>query len=125
MRKVGVVTEWDGTGYGPNSRRHWGSRAIYWKHNPADYKKIPIRLDPSWAEYKGENWGSASREFRESREAWNKAKQGWEWLYDAIDLDKDGKVSTSEYQALQDYKQKDRSWTTTLRAKPLAELLQK
>ena len=50
---------------------------------------------------------------------------GWEWLYDAIDLDEDGKVSTNEYQALQDYKQKDKNWTTILRAKPLAELLQK
>jgi len=125
MRKAGVVTEWGGTGYGPESKRHWGAGSIYWKHNPADYKKVPIRLDPSWAKVKGGNWGSTSWDFLESREAWNKAKPGWKWLYDAIDLDKDGKVSASEYQALQDYKQKDKDWTTTLRAKPLAELLER
>ena len=55
----------------------------------------------------------------ESREAWNKAKKGWEWLYDAIDLDKDGRVSAEEYQALQDYKKKDKDWANTLKDKPL------
>ena len=48
MKKAGVIMEWDGTGYGPRSRRHWPAHAIYWTSHPEDYKKIPIRLDPSW-----------------------------------------------------------------------------
>jgi hypothetical protein len=63
-------------------------------------------------------------DFLSSREAWNAAKKSWEWLYDAIDLDKDGKVSKAEYKALQDYKQKDRNWAATLKSRSLAELLQ-
>jgi hypothetical protein len=123
MSKAGVVTEWDGTGYGPNSRRTWKPDAIHWKHNPEEYKKIPIRLDPSWTKSESGNQGSTTGKFLESREAWNKAKKGWEWLYDAIDLDKDGRVSEEEYQALQDYKKKDKDWANTLKARPLAMVL--
>jgi hypothetical protein len=119
MKKAGVITEWNGTGYGPRSKRHWSGNAVYWKINPDDYKKIPIRLDPSWA-----TETSDDEDFLASREAWNAVKRGWEWLYDAIDLNKDGKVSPAEYQALQDYKQKDKNWATTLKTKPLAEVLQ-
>lgn len=119
MKKAGVITEWDGTGYGPRSKRHWSGSAIYWKFNPDDYKKIPIRLDPSWATEKVED-----EDFLASRAAWNTAKKGWEWLYDAIDLNKDGVVSPAEYQALQEYKMKDKNWAATLKAKPLAEVLQ-
>ena len=119
MRKTGVITEWDGTGYGPRSKRHWSGSAIYWKINPDDYRKIPIRLDPSWTTEKSDD-----EDFLASRAAWNAAKPGWDWLYDAIDLNKDGEVSPAEYQALQDYKQKDRNWATTLKSKPLVEVLQ-
>jgi len=119
MRKTGVITEWDGTGYGPRSKRHWSGSAIYWKINPDDYRKIPIRLTPV-----GQRKNSTTRIFLASRAAWNAAKPGWEWLYDAIDLNKDGDVSPAEYQALQDYKQKDRNWATTLKSKPLVEVLQ-
>jgi hypothetical protein len=118
MKNTGVITEWDGTGYGPKSKRHWSPTAIYWKINPDDYRKIPIRLDPSWATEQPDE-----TDFLASRAAWNAAKPGWEWLYDAIDLNKDGQVSPAEYQALQDYKQKDKNWAATLKTKPLAEVL--
>jgi hypothetical protein len=41
-----------------------------------------------------------------------------------MDLNKDGKISKEEYQALQDYKKKDNNWATTLKTKSLAEVLQ-
>jgi len=47
MKEVGVITEWDGEGYGPKSKHHWPLNAIYWKMHPEDYK-IPLQLDPSW-----------------------------------------------------------------------------
>jgi hypothetical protein len=50
MKKAGVVTRWDGTGYGPDAPRHWDRDAIYWKSHPEEYQTIPIRLDPSWNE---------------------------------------------------------------------------
>ena len=59
-----------------------------------------------------------------SRQEWNDDKPGWESLFDAIDLNKDGRVSPAEYRALQDYKQKDKNWATTLKTRKLAEVLQ-
>lgn len=59
-----------------------------------------------------------------SRQEWDDAKPGWEWLFDAIDVNEDGRVSPAEYRALQDYKQKDKNWATTLKTKTLAEALQ-
>lgn len=119
MKQSGVITQWDGTGYGPQSRRHWQATSIYWKINPEDYRRIPIRLDPAWDKEPVDD-----EDFLASREAWNATKKGWEWLYDAIDLNKDGKVSPAEYQALQDYKKKDKDWATTLKTRPLAEVMQ-
>ena len=118
MRKAGVVTEWDGTGYGPDSKRHWGSGAIYWKHNAADYKKIPIRLDPSWENYDPTAGGSGQIRVRAFPfvEDWNREKPGYEWLFPFIDKNEDGKISLDEHQAFQQYKQKDKNWATTLKA---------
>ncbi len=48
MKSSGVKMEWNGKGYGPGSGKHWPADAIYWRLNPDDYKKIPIRLDPGW-----------------------------------------------------------------------------
>ena len=59
-----------------------------------------------------------------SVEDWNRKKPGYEWLFPFIDKNADGKISRDEHQAFQDYKQKDTNWATTLKAKPLAELLQ-
>ena len=127
MSKAGVVTEWDGTGYGPNAKKHWSSDAIYWKHNPEDYKKIPIRLDPSWENYDptANGSGRVHVEAFPSVEEWNRKKPGYEWLFPFIDKNADGKISLDEHQAFQDYKQKDANWATTLKAKPLAELLRR
>jgi hypothetical protein len=50
MKKAGIIMEWDGTRYGPTSPRHWPADAIHWKSHPEDYRRMPIRLDPSWNE---------------------------------------------------------------------------
>jgi len=54
MKEAGVVTEWNGTGYGPNSKSHWGrgKHTGWWIKHPEEYRKRPIRLDPSW----GDGW---------------------------------------------------------------------
>lgn len=46
MKRAGVITHWDGTGYGPNRK---GQPEVYWQTHPEDYRRIPIRLDPQWA----------------------------------------------------------------------------
>ena len=50
-----------------------------------------------------------------SREAWNQDKRGYEWLFDAIDRDRDGRVSGEEYRAFQAFKQQHPDWETRLR----------
>ena len=52
-----------------------------------------------------------------SREEWNKDKRGYEWLFPAIDKDKDGKISAAEYKEFQAFKQKHPDWQKLLRAK--------
>ena len=120
MSKAGVVTEWDGTGYGPNSRRTWRPDAIYWKHNPEDYKKIPIRLDPSWQNSESTGGGSGRTRVQafSSVEDWNQKKPGYDWLFPHIDKNADGKISLEEHQAFQDYKKANPAWQKTLRKKP-------
>lgn len=53
----------------------------------------------------------------DSREEWNADKRGYEWLFDAIDTDKDGKVSADEYRTFQAFKQKHADWQSQLKAK--------
>ena len=120
MSKAGVVTEWDGTGYGPNSRRTWKADSIYWKLNPDDYKKSPIRLDPSWENYDPTPGGSGRIRVQafSSVEDWNRKKPGHEWLFGHIDKNADGKISLEEHQAFQDYKKTNSAWQKTLREKP-------
>jgi len=119
MQKAGVRMEWNGTGYGPNSPRHWAANAIYWMSHPEDYKTIPIRLDPSWKDYDPvKDSGYSVRAFS-SVEEWNLAKPGHEWLFPHIDKNRDGKISLEEHQAFQEYKKKDKNWAKTLKAKPV------
>ncbi len=123
MSKTGVITEWDGTGYGPNSKGT-NPKDVYWNRNPEDYKKIPIRLDPSWENYDPTAAGSGRILVQafSSVEDWNRKKPGHQWLFPHIDKNADGKISLEEHQAFQNYKMKDKDWANTLKAKPFAEL---
>jgi hypothetical protein len=117
MHRAGVITDWDGVGYGPSSHRHWPATALHWLDHPEDYQKIPMRLDPSWKDYDpAQDSGFTVAAFA-SREAWNQAKPGFEWLFPHIDKDGDGSISLEEHQAFQKYKSEDKNWAKTLRAK--------
>ena len=52
-----------------------------------------------------------------SRVEWNQSKQGYEWVFDAIDEDKDGRISPEEYHQFQAFKQKHTDWQALLKAK--------
>ncbi len=52
-----------------------------------------------------------------SQAEWNKAKPGYEWMFPAIDKDKDGKISAAEYKEFQAFKQKHADWKELLKAK--------
>ena len=71
---------------------------------PDEYKK-PIRLDPSWTNdtSTAENSTGKGKKTWASKEEWDKTKRGYEWLFPHIDNNKDGKISTDEYQAFQDH----------------------
>ena len=120
MKKAGAITEWNGTGYGPRSRKHWPANAIYWISRPDDYKRIPIRLDPSWqnTDSTGGDSGGIRVQAFSSVKDWNRKKSGYEWLFPHIDKNADGKISLEEHQAFQDYKKANPAWHKTLRKKP-------
>jgi hypothetical protein len=119
-KKAGVITEWNGAGYGPRSRKHWPASAIYWKSHPEDYKRIPIRLDPGWENDKSTAGGSDRVRVQafSSVEDWNRKKPSFEWLFPHIDKNADGKISLEEHQAFQDFKKANPAWQKTLRKKP-------
>lgn len=50
-----------------------------------------------------------------SREEWNQSKPGYEWVFDAIDQDRDGRISPSEYREFQILKQKHPDWQERLK----------
>lgn len=52
-----------------------------------------------------------------SRDEWNQAKRGYEWAFDAIDEDKNGRISPAEYREFQAFKQKHADWQQRLKAK--------
>lgn len=52
-----------------------------------------------------------------SREEWNQDKRGYEWAFDAIDEDKDGRISPDEYREFQAFKQKHKDWQERLKTK--------
>lgn len=52
----------------------------------------------------------------DSREEWNEAKPGWEWLFPVVDKNKDGKISTTEHTAFQEYKRQHPDWQKRARA---------
>jgi hypothetical protein len=62
----------------------------------------------------GKNSSSQQNEWN-SREEWNKTKPGYEWLFPAIDKDKDGTISAAEYREFQDYKKKHPDWQKRIR----------
>ncbi len=45
-----------------------------------------------------------------SRDEWNQDKRGYEWVFDGIDEDKDGRISPEEYREFQAFKQKNKDW---------------
>ncbi len=117
LQQAGVITDWDGIGYGPHSPRHWPANALHWLNHPEDYQKIPMRLDPSWEGYDPAKDSGFKVAAFASREAWSQAKPGFEWLFPHIDQDGDGTISLAEHQAFQEYKKKNANWAKTLRAK--------
>ena len=52
-----------------------------------------------------------------SRDEWNQDKPGYEWAFDAIDEDKDGRISPAEYREFQAFKQKHTDWQPLLKAR--------
>ena len=52
-----------------------------------------------------------------SRDEWNRDKPGYEWVFDAIDDDEDGRISAVEYRGFQAFKQRHKDWQQRLRAK--------
>ncbi len=52
-----------------------------------------------------------------SRDEWNQSKRGYEWAFDAIDEDKDGRISSVEYREFQAFKQKHADWQQLLKAR--------
>jgi hypothetical protein len=107
MQQAGIVMEWDGTGYGPDWHKHWPADALYWKLRPAEYQKIPIRLDPSWGSYKqNPDLADETVQCFDSLEQWCRKKPGLDWLYPFIDTDSDGKISPEEFQKFLEHKRK-------------------
>jgi len=51
-----------------------------------------------------------------SREEWNRSKRGYEWVFDAIDRNRDGRISPDEYREFQTFKRKHDDWQERLRA---------
>jgi hypothetical protein len=45
-----------------------------------------------------------------SPEEWDQAKPQWKWLFKIIDTGKDGVIDKKEYEAFQDYKEKNPDW---------------
>ena len=52
-----------------------------------------------------------------SRDEWNQDKRGYEWVFDAIDEDKDGRISPEEYREFQAFKQKHKDWQERIKTK--------
>jgi len=62
--------------------------------------------------------GDSQQSGWDSQEEWNRTKPGYEWLFPAIDRDKDGKVSADEYREFQVFKQKNADWKIRLKEQP-------
>jgi len=52
----------------------------------------------------------------DSRAAWNADERGYEWLFDSIDRDADGRISAEEYRAFQDFKRRHDDWERRLKS---------
>lgn len=62
------------------------------------------------------DWAGGRAGTWDSREAWNAAKPGYEWLFPAIDRDGDGAISADEYGEFQAFKARHPDWEKRLRA---------
>ena len=61
------------------------------------------------------DWAGGRAGAWDSREAWNAAKPGYEWLFPAIDRDGDGAITPEEYRAFQAFKHRHDDWERRLR----------
>ncbi len=52
----------------------------------------------------------------DSREEWNEAKPGWDWLFPFVDKNKDGKITFAEHTEFQEYKKQRPDWQKRVRA---------
>jgi len=120
LSSAGVVTKWNGKGYGLHSTKTWSAGAIHWISHPEEYQKIPIRLDPSWEDY-DPTAGRVRVEAFSSVAEWNRKKPAYEWLFSLIDKNGDGRISLDEHQAFQDYKRENENWSNTLKPKDLQQ----
>lgn len=116
----GSILEWDGTGY----NNGWDG---WWTQHPEDYRKRSLETvfkglrpggpDPRDPMVRYANWvkwfrteGDTDGDGRISRDEWNKAKPGWEWLFPLIDTNQDGQIDVEEYVAFQVYKARNPEW---------------
>ena len=51
----------------------------------------------------------------ESQAEWSREKKGYEWVFNLIDMNLDGKVDADEYDAFQAFKKKHHNWEEALR----------
>ena len=56
-----------------------------------------------------------------SREEWNEAKPGYEWLFPFVDTNEDGKVTLAEHTAFQEFKKQHPDWQKKLKAEAEAK----
>lgn len=120
LQKPGVITEWDGTGYWPAG---WSVKTVHWHTHPEDYKKIPIRLDPSWEGYDADKDEGGIRSHRNevcpSADYWKRKMPGQEWLFPHVDMNGDGKIMLEEYRSFLAYEKKDKDWAATLKTESI------
>jgi hypothetical protein len=53
----------------------------------------------------------------DSRDDWNRSKPGYEWVFDAIDADRDGRISPAEYRDFQSFKRQHEDWLQRLKSR--------
>ena len=79
LSNAGVVTKWNGKGYGPYIKKPWSADTVHWESHPEEYNKIPICLGPSWEDFCSSVDGSGDTgvESFASLEDWNSKKPAY------------------------------------------------